>query len=86
VVPFTVYGDGTGPIDAFVDGLHGRSGFRSTCATTTNTRCAPARTQPPLSYVEVVVDGRTMWGVGIRSEHRHRFAGGDRQRGRARAR
>ena len=61
----TVYGDGTGPIDAFVDGLRARSASTCTCATTTSTRCAPARTRRRSRTSSWRSTGDVRWGVGI---------------------
>ena len=43
--PLRIEGTGTGPIDAFVDGLAQQTGARSACSTTTSTRSAAAPTR-----------------------------------------
>jgi len=75
----TIYGDGSGPIDAFVDGLarafgievHVREYYEHALR---DTACHPelvegrisgAEDLPAVAYVEVAVDGDVRWGVGI---------------------
>jgi 2-isopropylmalate synthase len=65
VVPFTVYGDGTGPIDAFVDGLHRSLGITVHVRDYHEHALRAGEDAAAVSYVEVVVDGRVVWGVGI---------------------
>jgi 2-isopropylmalate synthase len=69
----TVYGDGTGPIDAFVDALqrafaldlHVRDYHEHVLHDVTLSSSKGGEDAPAVAYVEVAVDGTTRWGVGI---------------------
>jgi 2-isopropylmalate synthase len=65
VVPFTIYGDGTGPIDAFVDGLHRTFGITLGVRDYHEHALRAGEDASAVAYVELTVDGRTVWGVGI---------------------
>ncbi|HEV3139929.1 MAG TPA: 2-isopropylmalate synthase, partial [Vicinamibacterales bacterium] len=63
--PFTIYGDGTGPIDAFVDALHRTFDIEIHVRDYHEHALRAGEDAAAVSYVEVDVDGRTVWGVGI---------------------
>jgi 2-isopropylmalate synthase len=65
VVPCTIYGDGTGPIDAFVDGLHRSFGVALSVRDYQEHALRAGEDASAVAYVELVVDGRTVWGVGL---------------------
>jgi 2-isopropylmalate synthase len=68
-----VYGDGTGPIDAFVDALqrafaldlHVRDYHEHVLHDVVLSSSKGGEDAPAVAYVEVAVDGATRWGVGI---------------------
>jgi 2-isopropylmalate synthase len=61
----TVYGDGTGPIDAFIDGLQRSFGIDVHVRDYHEHAVRAGEDAAAVSYVEVVIDGATVWGVGI---------------------
>ncbi len=61
----TVYGDGTGPIDAFVDGLQRAFEIDVHVRDYHEHAVRAGEDAAAVSYVEVVIDGATVWGVGI---------------------
>jgi 2-isopropylmalate synthase len=79
VISRTIYGDGAGPIDAFVDGLarafgvevhvrdYSEHALRDAACHPEHVegRLAGAEELPAVAYVEVAVDGDARWGVGI---------------------
>jgi 2-isopropylmalate synthase len=65
VVPFTIYGDGTGPIDAFVDGLHRSLGIDLSVRDYHEHALRAGEDAAAVAYVEMLVDGRVVWGVGV---------------------
>ena len=64
VRPITIYGDGTGPIDAFVDGLTRTFGIDVHVRDYHEHALRAGEDASAVSYVEVVVDGSPVWGVG----------------------
>jgi 2-isopropylmalate synthase len=63
--PFTIYGDGTGPIDAFVDALHRTFDVAIHVRDYHEHALRAGEDAAAVSYVEVDVDGSSVWGVGI---------------------
>jgi 2-isopropylmalate synthase len=63
--PITIYGDGTGPIDAFVDALQRAFGADVHVRDYHEHALRAGEDASAVSYVEVNVDGRPVWGVGI---------------------
>jgi 2-isopropylmalate synthase len=61
----TVYGDGTGPIDAFIDGLQRAFEIDVHVRDYHEHAVRAGEDAAAVSYVEVVIDGATVWGVGI---------------------
>jgi 2-isopropylmalate synthase len=69
----TIYGDGTGPIDAFVDALqrafaldlHVRDYHEHVLHEVTLSASKGGEDAPAVAYVEVAVGGASRWGVGI---------------------
>jgi 2-isopropylmalate synthase len=61
----TVYGDGTGPIDAFVDGVRRAFGIDVHVRDYYEHAVRAGEDASAVSYVEVAVDGVSVWGVGI---------------------
>jgi 2-isopropylmalate synthase len=61
----TVYGDGTGPIDAFVDGLRRTFGIDVHVRDYHEHAVRAGADASAVAYVEVAVDGVNVWGVGI---------------------
>ena len=62
---FTIYGDGTGPIDAFVDALHRTFDVAIHVRDYHEHSLRAGEDAAAVSYVDVDVDGRSVWGVGI---------------------
>jgi 2-isopropylmalate synthase len=60
-----VYGDGTGPIDAFVDGVRRAFGIDVHVRDYYEHAVRAGEDASAVSYVEVAVDGVSVWGVGI---------------------
>ena len=85
VVSRTVYGDGTGPIDAFVDGLQRAFGIDVHVRDYHEHALRAGEDAAAVAYVEVVDRRRDRLGRRHRPEHRDRVAGGDRQRRRPHA-
>jgi len=65
VRPFTVYGDGTGPIDAFVDALHRTFDIPVHVRDYHEHALHAGEDSAAVSYVELEVGGRNLWGVGV---------------------
>jgi 2-isopropylmalate synthase len=65
IAPLAVYGDGTGPIDAFVDGLHRALGITVHVRDYHEHALRTGEDAAAAAYVELAIDGRTVWGVGI---------------------
>jgi 2-isopropylmalate synthase len=61
----TVYGDGTGPIDAFVDGLRRAFGIDVHVRDYHEHAVRAGADASAVAYVEVAVDGTNVWGAGI---------------------
>jgi 2-isopropylmalate synthase len=62
--PVTIYGDGTGPIDAFVDGLQRAFEIDVHVRDYHEHALRAGEDATAVSYVELEVDGRPVWGVG----------------------
>jgi 2-isopropylmalate synthase len=65
VVQRTIYGDGTGPIDAFVDALQRAFGIDVHVRDYHEHALRAGEDASAVAYVEVAVDGESRWGVGI---------------------
>ncbi|MDB5072880.1 MAG: leuA [Candidatus Eremiobacteraeota bacterium] len=65
VMSRTVYGDGTGPIDAFVDGLQRAFGIGVHVRDFHEHALRAGEDASAVAYVELAVDGDVRWGVGI---------------------
>ncbi|HEY6236822.1 MAG TPA: alpha-isopropylmalate synthase regulatory domain-containing protein, partial [Candidatus Elarobacter sp.] len=65
IVQRTVYGDGTGPIDAFVDALQRAFGIDVHVKDYHEHALRAGEDASAVAYVEVAVDGESRWGVGI---------------------
>ena len=65
VVSRTIYGDGTGPIDAFVDGLQRAFGIGAHVRDFHEHALRAGEDASAVAYVELAVDGDVRWGVGI---------------------
>jgi 2-isopropylmalate synthase len=65
VVSRTIYGDGTGPIDAFVDGLQRSFGLAVHVRDFHEHALRAGEDASAVAYVELAVDGHVRWGVGI---------------------
>jgi 2-isopropylmalate synthase len=63
--PFTIFGDGTGPIDAFVDALTRTFEAAVHVRDYHEHALRAGEDAAAVSYVEVDVGGQTVWGVGI---------------------
>ena len=61
----TVYGDGTGPIDAFVDGLRRALGIDVHVRDFHEHAVRAGEDAAAVAYVEVALGGTSVWGVGI---------------------
>jgi 2-isopropylmalate synthase len=61
----TVYGDGTGPIDAFVDGVRRAFGIDVHVRDYYEHAVRSGEDASAVAYVEVAVDGASVWGAGI---------------------
>ena len=64
IVQRTVYGDGTGPIDAFVDALQRAFEIDVHVRDYHEHALRAGEDATAVSYVELEVDGRPVWGVG----------------------
>jgi 2-isopropylmalate synthase len=64
VRPVTIYGDGTGPIDAFVDGLQRAFEIDVHVRDYHEHALRAGEDATAVSYVELDIGGRTVWGVG----------------------
>ncbi len=65
VVSRTVYGDGTGPIDAFVDALHRAFGLDVHVRDFREHALRAGEDASAVAYVELQVGGETRWGAGV---------------------
>lgn len=65
VVSRMVYGDGTGPIDAFVDALQRAFGIAVSVRDFHEHALRAGEDAAAVAYVELAVDGDVRWGVGI---------------------
>ena len=65
VVQRTIYGDGTGPIDAFVDALQRAFAIDVHVKDYYEHALRAGEDASAVAYVEVAVDGESRWGVGI---------------------
>jgi 2-isopropylmalate synthase len=65
IVQRTIYGDGTGPIDAFVDALQRALAIDVHVKDYHEHALRAGEDASAVAYVEVVIDGETRWGVGI---------------------
>ncbi|HTW83896.1 MAG TPA: 2-isopropylmalate synthase [Candidatus Sulfotelmatobacter sp.] len=61
----TIYGDGNGPIDAFVDALQRAFEVDLHVRDYHEHALRAGEDATAVSYVETMLDGRTVWGVGI---------------------
>src|ERR1700733_9792868 len=65
VVSRTIYGDGTGPIDAFVNGMQRACGIGAPVRDFHEHALRAGEDASAVAYVELAVDGDVRWGVGI---------------------
>jgi 2-isopropylmalate synthase len=65
VVQRTIYGDGTGPIDAFVDALQRAFAVDVHVKDYSEHALRAGEDASAVAYVEVEVEGESRWGVGI---------------------